>query len=368
MNDKETFYRLALIHMEHYGNGVIKKLIRMFGSATALFEQKGKVAAKLYEYRASLQLPHLTDSIRRFVEGELEYARKNDIGICFFDDLDYPTRLLSCNDAPYYFYYKGCHCFNGRRHVAIVGTRNATNYGKDVVKKLVGEMAASQVSIISGLARGIDTMAHEEALAHGLTTIAVLGCGLKTIYPAENKKLAHKIIESGGSLISEYFFDAMPDRINFPKRNRIIAGLSDAVVVAESQEKGGSIITAEIAHSYNRDVFAVPGNIFQKSQNGCHELIRNNMAALVHSGKNIIQMMGWDQEKKKSIQKSLFLDVSPEEKPVMDIIHQYREAGVDLISELLPELAPSKIAALLLSLELKGVIECKPGKVYTTIY
>lgn len=368
MNEKEIFYRLALIYMPNYGNSVIKKLIRLCGSATALFEKKKAVVEKLYQYRANLQLPQLTDAIRREVEAEIEHTRKNDIRICFFDDENYPSRLMLCNDSPYYFFFKGNSCFNGLRHVAIVGTRNASNYGKDVVKKLVSEMAEYGVSIISGLARGIDTMAHEEALANGLTTVAVLGCGLKNIYPAENTKLAQKIIESGGGVISEFPFAMIPDRMNFPKRNRIIAGLSDAIVVAESQKKGGSIITAEIAHSYNRDVFAVPGSIFQKSQSGCHELIRKNMAALVSSGENVIQMMGWDLEKRQGAQRSLFVELSEEEKPVMEIIHELREAGVDHISDALPELTPSKISALLLSLELKGVVECKPGKVYTTIY
>lgn len=366
--DKETFYRLALIHFPNYGNVNIKKLIRLCGSATALFEEPQVVASKLYRYRANLELPKIDKSIGQFVSNELKQAQHHGIRICFFDDEDYPERLQRCNDAPYFFYYKGNSCFNERKSIAIVGTRNASNYGKDVVKKIVEDLAPHNICIISGLARGIDTCAHEEALNKNLKTIAVLGCGLSMVYPSENIKLAHQILEQGGALVSEYPFDAMPDRMNFPKRNRVIAGLSDAVVVAESQEKGGSIITAEIAHSYNRDVFAVPGSIFQKTQSGCHELIRNNVAALISSGKDIIEMMNWDQQETSNRQTKLFPDLSGEEEAILDIIRTEQGANIDKISSKLPDLKATRIASLLLTMELKGIIECKPGKVYTTIY
>lgn len=367
--EKETFYRLALIHFPNYGNAVIKKLIRLCGSATALFEEPQAIAAKLYRYRSNLQLPKLNDSIRQFVENEMTKARKHEIKICFFDNDLYPERLKNCSDAPYFFYYKGSsECFNNKKSIAIVGTRNASNYGKDVVKKIVEDLSPHNVCIVSGLARGIDTCAHEEALQKNLNTIAVLGCGLSMVYPNENKKLAQQILEQGGAIVSEYPFDAMPDRMNFPKRNRVIAGLADAVVVAESQEKGGSIITAEIAHSYNRDVFAVPGSIFQKSQQGCHELIRNNVAALVSSGKDMIEMMNWDQQETPNRQTKLFPELSGEEEAILDIIRTEQGANIDKISSKVPELNSSRIASLLLTMELKGVIECKPGKVYTTIY
>ena len=366
--EKETFYRLALIHFPNYGNYNIKKLIRLCGSATALFEEPQAVAAKLYRYRSNLQLPKLNDSIRKFIDNELLQARKHDIKLCFFDDEDYPNRLKNCNDSPYFFYYKGTNCLNNPKSIAIVGTRNASNYGKDVVKKIVEGLAPHNVCIISGLARGIDTCAHEEALGKNLNTVAVLGCGLSMVYPSENKKLAQQILEQGGAIVSEYSFDAMPDRMNFPKRNRVIAGLADAVVVAESQEKGGSIITADIAHSYNRDVFAVPGSIFQKSQHGCHELIRNNVAALVSSGEDIAAMMGWDQAQVPGKQPTIFSNLSEEEESVLELIRAKREATIDQISAGIPELSYPRLASLLLTLELKAVIECKPGKVYTTIY
>ncbi len=366
--EKEIFYRLALIHFPNYGNAAVKKLIRLCGSATVLFENSQSAATKLYRYRSNLQLPKLNDSIRQFVENELTQARKHNIKLCFFDDEHYPDRLKSCSDAPYFFYYKGAECFNNKKNIAIVGTRNASNYGKDVVKKIVEDLAPHNVCIVSGLARGIDTCAHEEALQKNLCTIAVLGCGLSMVYPNENRKLAQQILENGGAIISEYPFDAMPDRMNFPKRNRVIAGLSDAVVVAESQEKGGSIITADIAHSYNRDVFAIPGSIFQKSQHGCHELIRNNLAALVSSGKDIANMMGWEQAQTQHKQPTLFSKLNEEEDAILQVIRKKQEATIDQISTEISTMSYPRLASLLLSLELKGIIECKPGKVYTTIY
>lgn len=366
--DKETYYRLALVHFKNYGNANIKKIIKLCGSATALFEQHDLVAAKLYQYRAKLKLPSMNHSIDQFVNEELKYAARNNIKICFFDSDNYPQRLKECSDSPYFFYYKGSGIFDDDKSVAIVGTRNASNYGKDVVKKIVEDLAPHHVSIISGLARGIDTSAHEEALQHQLNTIAVLGCGLRRVYPEENIGLARRIIENGGTVISEFPYDTMPDRMNFPKRNRIIAGMSDAVIVAESQSKGGSIITADIAHSYNRDVFAVPGSIFQKSMDGCHELVRSNLAALVYSGKNVAEMMGWDDEQKNGIQKQLFIELTEDEEAILNLVRQHRDVTIDQIASQAVHMTPPHIASVLLSMELKGVVECKPGKVYTTIY
>lgn len=366
--EKETFYRLALVHYPNYGNSTIRKMIRLAGSATALFEQHEQVAAKLNMGSGKIKLPAMTSSVEKFVINEIEQARQRGIRICFFDSDNYPARLRGCTDAPYCFYYLGSGQFDFGKMLAIVGTRSASNYGKDAVKRIVEDLAPYNVCIVSGLARGIDTCAHEEALKWQLNTVAVLGCGLRTVYPPENMLLAQRILEAGGSVISEFPYDTLPDRLNFPQRNRIIAGMSDAVVVAESQIKGGSIITAQIAHSYNRDVFAVPGSIFQKMQNGCHELIRKNVAALVYSGENVLEMMGWDSDRKNGVQRCLFVDLSEEEEAVLSIVRKLEEATLDGIAKLLPDMTSSHIASLLLGMELKGVVECRPGKFYTTIY
>ena len=360
----ETMYRMALQYLPHYGNVLIKKLIQETGTAAQAFDISPKVMAKFRKYNRFLPKPVLTPEIEKRVEKEYAWMQKHDVSLCFFADNDYPKRLRNCPDAPYMFYYGGNNQFNTPRSIAIVGTRNASSYGKDVVKKLISECAPYNVSVISGLAEGIDTVAHEQALAFGMNTIAVLGSGLGHLYPSSNQKLAQNILKKEGTLISEYPYNTKPDKQNFPKRNRIIAGLSDTVVVAESAKKGGSIITAHIAQSYNRDVFAMPGSLFQPSYTGCHELIRNNIAAIVTSGDELAAMMGWNQETSKPIQRSLFVDLSDTEQGIVDLIKKHNEISIDEINLLTPQLTPSKIAGVLLGLELNGVVECKPGKVY----
>ncbi|MEG1555883.1 MAG: DNA-processing protein DprA, partial [Bacteroidales bacterium] len=310
----------------------------------------------------------LTDSVIKKAEEEWNLMQKQGIELCFYTDDHYPKRLKNCHDAPYLFYYKGDAVFNRPKVIAVVGTRNASIYGKDAVKKIITEISSHDISVISGLAMGIDAVAHEQALEYNLNTVAVMGAGFGYIYPHSNEKLAKRIIENGGTLLSEYSFNVMPEKQNFPKRNRIIAGMADATVVVESAPKGGSIITAFIAHSYNRDVFAVPGSIFSKTQDGCHELVRTNMAALIHSGQNLIEMMGWEERQTKTIQRKLFVELTENEKKVLEVIQTCREIAIDDLIQEIMDLTPSKIVGILLSLELKGVVECKPGKIYTTIF
>lgn len=360
----ETFYRLALQYLPNYGNVIIKKIIEKSGTADAVFHDSALYTHFIRKIGKSLRKPVITDEIRQKVESEYLWMDANHVNICFVTDHNYPRRFQNCNDTPYMFYYKGDGNFNRQKSVAVVGTRNASFYGKEVVKKIVNQLAACNLSIVSGLAEGIDTVAHEEALVHGLNTVAVLGSGLDNLYPNSNNKLAKEIVAQGGSVISEFPYRTLPDKINFPKRNRIIAALADAVIVAESAQKGGSIITAYIAHSYNRDVFAVPGSIFQNSYAGCHELIRRNIAGIITSGQELMEMMRWCDEKPKIIQRSLFVELTEEEKLLTRIIENHRECPIDIINSEIKEFTPSKIAGILLGLELKGILTCKPGKVY----
>ena len=309
-------------------------------------------------------VPKLTDAIRRQVEQELGWMERNDIQLCFWGEPDFPKRLISCTDTPYMFYYKGTPVFNEQKMVAVVGTRNISPYGKEVTRKIIEELAQYEVCVVSGLARGVDTVAHEQALESGLKTVAVLGSGLGIIYPDSNERLSQRIVEKGSALVSEFTFRTKPDRQNFPQRNRIIAGMTDATIVMETAEKGGSIITAHIANSYNRDVFAVPGSILSPTQNGCHALIRKNVAALVTSGADVAELMGWDMDAHKAVQRSLFVELSPEEQEVSDLIANQPNIVIDDLSAALPQHTPSKLASLLLQLELKGVIVCEPGKKY----
>ncbi|MDR2979304.1 MAG: DNA-processing protein DprA [Bacteroidales bacterium] len=363
----ETLCRLALQYLPNYGNVIIKKIIEETGSAHAVFHDVALHKHFIKKINRALSRPVITDEIRRKIEDELAWMSANHVNICFVADENYPHRFQNCNDTPYMFYYKGNGHFNRQKSVAIVGTRNASIYGKEVVKKIISELAACNLSIVSGLAEGIDTMAHEGALAYNLHTIAVLGSGLGRIYPDSNHKLARDMVEQGGSLISEFPYRTIPDRGNFPKRNRIIAALADVVIVAESALKGGSIITAYIAHSYNRDIFAVPGSVFQGSSAGCHELIRRNIAGIITSGKELMEMMRWCDEKPKTVQRALFLDLTEEEKTLTTLIEYHGECPIDIINGTVSNLTPSKIAGILLGLELKGVLECRPGKVYRMI-
>lgn len=362
----ELMYRIALHYQPNYGNVLIRKIIKDCGTAKNAFLNPEKALSGVRKYNRHLPKPFITPQIFSLVEKELLWMESHDVHLCFFTDDHYPKRLNSCIDAPYMFYYKGDADFNRPKVVSMVGTRNASQYGKDVVKKIISELKEYNVSIISGLAKGIDTVAHEQALAMGLNTVAVLGSGLGVVYPKSNYKLIDKIVDHGGTLISEYPFMQQPDRQNFPKRNRIIAGLSDATIVIETAQKGGSIITAYIAHSYNRDVFAVPGSVFNTLQDGCNQLIRKNVAAAITSGHELLEMMGWEEGKtqNQNIQRNLFVDLSEEEDYVVNVLKEKGEMPIDEIHCKCTNYPVSKIAGILLGLELKGMIECKPGKVY----
>jgi DNA processing protein len=362
----ESFYRLALQYQENLGNQSIKKLLHVFGNATEIFKQTAK---QLHQKGAPRNVPALTitPAIQNRIERELDYMARFRIEFCFYTDEHYPARLKNCTDAPYLFYYQGNNDFNRAKMLSIVGTRNMNSYGHDAVKKLVSELMPYDVSIVSGLAFGIDTAAHEMALDYGLHTIAIMGSGFGHIYPAVNRKLAARIVECGGALISEFPYDTLPDRTNFPQRNRIIAGMSDATLVAESAKKGGSIITALIANSYNRDVFAIPGSLFDPSYEGCHELIRTNIASIADSGELLADMMGWTERtnaQSKGIQTSLFVTLNEEEELLMNFIRETGQRSIDEIVIGCPNFTPSHIASLLLGLELRGVLACLPGKVY----
>jgi DNA processing protein len=363
----ELFYKIALSYQKGYGNSVIKKLLQLSGSASALFHDFHSIRKTYQTTRSFPAPPVLTSEIKKAVHSELELAVKNDIFHCFYTDHHYPKRLLRCNDAPYMFCYKGNNLFNFEKTLAIVGTRHATSYGKDAVRRVVSGLSSHNISIISGLAMGIDTFAHEAALDYQLHTVGIMGSGFGNIYPSSNKKLAKRMTDSESTLVSEFSYYTLPDRQNFPKRNRIIAGMADALLVVETGKRGGSIITACIAHSYQRDVFAIPGSVFDPSQEGCHELIRQNLAALVTSGEDIIEMMGWNAEKPIQIQPQLFQKLNENEEIVVSIIRNFKEPHVDELIAQSCTLTPSKMASVLLGLELNGVVEALPGKRYRLV-
>jgi len=361
------FYELALSLVPGIGDVLGKKLIGYCGSAEAVFRENKKLLRKVPRVGEKLLEAIGNKEIFLRAEKEMAFVTRYGIRVLSFMEKDYPSRLLNCIDSPQILFYKGTGSLNHPKVIGIVGTRNPTDYGREVCQKLVSGLAEHQVFIVSGLAYGIDTCAHKSALDHGLLTAAVLGHGLDRIYPPFNKLLAEKIIRQGG-LVTDFPSNTEPDKENFPKRNRIIAGMSDAVVVVEAAPKGGALITAEIANSYNRDVFAIPGRIGDLYSEGTNALIRTNKASLIQSPEDILYLLGWEEGDKKPrvVQKKIFIDLTPEEKIIVDILSGIDKIGIDELA-LQAALRMSVVSAALLNLEFEGVVRSLPGKVYALV-
>jgi len=298
-------------------------------------------------------------------EEELAFIEKYKIQALFINDPKYPKRLLNCYDSPILLYYRGEANLNATRIVSVIGTRSNTEYGKTMTEKFVKELAAEKVMIISGLAFGIDTIAHKSALKNSIPTVGVLAHGLDIIYPTENAKIAKQMVADGGGILTEFISGTKPDRHNFPTRNRIVAGMADATVVVETDIKGGSIITAELANSYNRDVFAFPGKAVDVKSKGCNNLIKNNKAALITCAQDFLEMMSWTSqpEKKKRIQRQLFIELSDDERTLVDLLNLHEQLHIDELYAK-SQLSASAVANALLSLELQSLLDSMPGKIY----
>ena len=361
MNDLQ--YQIALTLIPGIGDISGKKFVHYCGSVEAIFKETRKSLEKISGMReATIEAICNPKEYLKRAEEEIAFIEKNDIRPLFFLDSDYPRRLLQCDDGPMMLYYKGVANLNANRVVAIVGTRNITDYGKENCNQLVQDLVQDNVLIVSGLAYGVDTCAHKAALKNNLPTVGVMGSGMQMIYPAANKKLATDMLEQGG-VLTECMSGTQPDRENFPRRNRIIAGMADAVVVIESALKGGSLITADIANSYSRDVFAYPGRVMDLYSQGCNYLIRTNRAHLMESVLNLRYVMRWDSESKVEKQTALFREFTDEEKLIMDCFGSNAVVSLDDII-VKSELPTTKIAALLLNLEFDGVLMALPGKRY----
>lgn len=356
--------QIALTLVPGVGDVNGRKLVAYCGGVEAVFREKTKALLRIPGIGNTLAgALHSADVISR-AEKEARFVEKNRIRTVFYTDKEYPRRLHHCADAPMMLYVKGPVDLNNDRILSMVGTRSATEYGKEVVSHLINGLAAFNVLIVSGLAYGIDSCSHKAALLNNLPTVAVLAHGLDRIYPQANRSLAVRMIEWGG-LVTEFISETNPDRENFPKRNRIIAGLADAVVVVEAGRKGGALITAEIANSYNRDVFAVPGRLSDEYSVGCNFLIRTNKAALIQSNEDIIYLMGWEKsgEFTGSRQALLFHSLTQEEEMLVKILDAQGECTVDWLS-LQSGLTLGKVTSLLLTLEFKGIVKSLPGKIY----
>lgn len=366
--DDQLSYKIGITLIPGIGDITAKKLIAYCGGVEAVFKEKGKGLLKVPGIGQTLAEAILKNKVLSIAEKELRFIEKFKITPLFYLDSGYPERLKHAEDSPVMLYYKGSASFNVPRVVAVVGTRRASDYGKKICRNLIEGLAPLNVLVVSGLAYGIDICAHRAALDMGLSTVGVVGHGLDMLYPQSHKATAEKMLLNGG-LLTDFTSGSKFIPENFPKRNRIVAGLSDAVVVVEAAKKGGALITADIANSYNRDVFAFPGRVGDHYSEGCNNFIKSNRAALIQSADDLIYIMGWQEKKdnkKKLVQKQLFEDLSADEKAVVDFLEKEGDASIDLISLNL-KLPASKIASLLLNLEFQGVIQCLPGKIYQRI-
>lgn len=299
-------------------------------------------------------------------EQELPFIEKNDIQTYFVSDSLYPRRLKQCEDAPVMLYGRGNLDLNPLRTVAVVGTRNATEYGKNICIELIESLIGKNVLVVSGMAYGIDICVHQLCVKHNIPTVGVLGHGLDRLYPQAHKHTAKRMLDNGG-LLTEFLPGTQPDRENFPMRNRIVAGMSDATIVVESKDKGGSLITAELANDYSRDVFAVPGNIGQIHSKGCNLLISQSKAHLYLSPEHFLKWMDWDQDKKQAIrQRELFNDLNDDERSVLAILEKEGEQHMDALAYK-SQNPISKTSVLLFQLEMNGWVKALPGQKYILV-
>ncbi|MDP4270786.1 MAG: DNA-processing protein DprA [Bacteroidota bacterium] len=366
MNRQELFYLIALLQIKGVGNITARNLIAITGSCEAIFREKPSNLLRIQGIGINTVQEILKANMEKAAK-EIEFIEKNNIATFTYSDENYPSRLNDCVDAPLLLYYKGNTDLNAVKTISLVGTRNATEYGKELSERLIADLSEKypELLVISGLAYGIDIAAHKAALKHNLPTIGIIAHGLDRIYPATHRKTAVEMVSHGG-LLTEYPSGTNPDRQNFVMRNRIIAGLSDAVIVVESAEKGGALITAEVANSYNRDVFAFPGRTTDVSSRGCNNLILQNKASLIQSAEDLINLMGWDKvsSTNKVVQQQLFLDLTEEEQLITNLLKENTPKQINLLS-IESNLPVYRLSPILLELEFKGLVKCMPGGTYS---
>lgn len=366
MNEESLILQISIGQIPGIGAKLAKHLISSCGSVEAVFKEKVKALSKIDGISGTLAR-NITN-FRNFslAEDEVRFIQKNKIQTRFYTDADYPFRLKFCSDAPLLLFGKGSINWNPSRAISIVGTRRISSYGKEQCKSIIQDLAPSNAQIISGMAYGVDICAHRAALNNRLPTVAVVAHGLDRLYPAVHRNTLIDMLEQGG-VVTEFLSGSNPDRENFPKRNRIIAGMSDATLVIESGAKGGSMITADIASSYSRDVFAVPGNNGSEISAGCNYLIHTQKATLIRNAADILKVMNWQNNPKIPVQQtSLFVNLDEDEEKIISFLLQNGPSTIDEICFQM-SLAMSKVSSLLLGLEFKSCILSLPGKVYRLI-
>ncbi len=366
MRHTELLYVLALLKAEGIGNVIARKLLSHFENPSDIFSAKAKDLAQIHGI-GNFRISALKNkSLLKQAEKELVYMQETAVTPLFISDEAFPNRLRQCSDAPVLLFTSGKMDLNAQKVISIVGTRRMTNYGSGFLKEFIQELVLYNPLIVSGFAYGVDIAAHQFAVQNNLQTVGVLAHGLADIYPKVHKKFIRPISENGG-LVTEFFSDVAPDKEHFVRRNRIVAGLADATIVVESADRGGSLITANFAFDYSRDVFAVPGRLNDKFSAGCNHLIKCQKAALLTSVADLVYLLNWEQKKNApAVQKQLFVELKPDEQTLYDTLYKTGKLQLDDLA-IHCDLPVHKTAVLLLELELKGLVLPLPGKFFEAI-
>ncbi|MBR6319731.1 MAG: DNA-processing protein DprA [Prevotella sp.] len=370
-DQQETLYTMALTRLVWFNPATLLLLYRELGSARAVYEHRNDLrdvlpdcSKRLAEALADWQLPLLRS------EQEMRFVEKHGIQTLIISDPRYPQRLAECADAPLVLFYMGTADLNQRRVINIVGTRHCTPYGADLVRRFVADLKGlcPEVLIVSGLAYGVDICAHRHALQNGFETVGVLAHGLDEIYPPRHRETAREMLKKGG-LLTEYMSETNADKVNFVRRNRIVAGMSDSTILVESAAKGGGLITTSIAQDYNRAVFAFPGAVGAPYSEGCNNLIRDNGAQLITSAADFVAAMGWQadaqlhQAKRQGIERECFPDLTAHEQAVVAALAKAGDLQLNQLSAIV-NIAIGQLAAILFQLEMKGVVRSLAGGTY----
>lgn len=375
MNSQETLNAIALTRLNYFNLSGLVQLYQLMGSATEVVQHRHKVRDIIPHVSNRLveALKGMDEHLRR-AEAEMAYNQEHGIQTVCLNDDNYPQRLKECDDAPLVLFYKGNAPLNQERAINIIGTRHCTTYGIDLIRRFVQDLKTlcPQVLIISGLAYGVDINAHRQALLNGYPTVGVLAHGLDTLYPSLHRQTAEEMLHQGG-LITEFLTQTNADKMNFVRRNRIVAGMSDACIVVESAARGGGLITAGIAQSYHRDVFAFPGAVGARCSEGCNQLIRDNKASLITSAADFVKAMGWEEDalrqqaRSKGIARQLFPMLSPQEQQVVDVLQQYNDVPINVLT-VKTNIPIATLTSLLFQLEMKGVVKMLAGGVYHLLH
>lgn len=369
MSDSPLKYKIAFASIRGMGVELAQTLLDVIPNEEYFFNASQQELSTKLQTKNKIIESNYRQKLLHAAEDEVKFVLDHGISISYFTDSNFPVRLLNAPDAPILLYTKGSCDLNHKKIISIVGTRNASSYGTQFCETLVTNMAnrLNDVVIISGLAYGIDIAAHRAALANNIPTVAVLAHGLNTIYPAVHRGSAIEILRHGGMLVTDYSSQDVICRANFLARNRIVAGLSDCTIVVESAEKGGAMTTANIAASYNRDVFAVPGRINDQLSTGCNKLIKNNIASLISCLDDLVKAMRWECRAESPKQKELFPELSEDESRIYNFIKEKNEIHINLIYAALKIPMP-QLLSLLVDLEFKGVITSHPGNKYSITF